>query len=342
MLTRTFAPALATAVVTAVVGTLLWAPVVSAQTPEPTPSTSAPTKDTPTEAETGGVRILKKDPGGDVMTGAAFTLLDTTGEVTGQGTTDTRGRLVFDDLAPGVYRLKETSSGSPLHDTVPDRDVVITPGITTPLTITDPFKAARVLLQAKDDKTGKLLPGSIVNIGTGGETVLTLTTGANGTATGELTVMSRKTEFWVKQIKAPAGYDLYKPAKTFAAGPGAPVTVTVTNAKTATTPDPDPSDKPTPQPTGTPSTPADRPGSGGTGGAKPTGTPDANSSPTAAPPADDTTPKAPAGSLAHTGSDATMWLLSGAGLLIAAGGGTLIAVRRRRTDDSDWNGSHES
>ncbi|MFB8353003.1 hypothetical protein [Streptomyces niveus] len=62
MLTRTFAPALATAVVTAVTGTLLWAPAVSAQTPEPAPSTSAPTKDTPAEAETGGVRILKKTP----------------------------------------------------------------------------------------------------------------------------------------------------------------------------------------------------------------------------------------------------------------------------------------
>ncbi|MFF2189715.1 hypothetical protein [Streptomyces sp. NPDC058155] len=88
MLTRTFAPALATAVVTAATGTLLWAPAVSAQTPEPTPSTSAPTKDTPTEAETGGVAILKKDPGGDVMTGAAFTLLDTTGNEAGRRTTN--------------------------------------------------------------------------------------------------------------------------------------------------------------------------------------------------------------------------------------------------------------
>lgn len=340
MRTRTFAPALATAVVAAATGTLLWAPAVSAQTPEPTPSTSAPTKDTPTEAETGGVRILKKDPGGDVLAGAAFTLLDTTGEVEGKGTTDARGLLAFEDLAPGVYRLKETSSGSPLHDTVPDRDIIVTPGTTTSLTITDPFKAAKVLLRAKDDKTGKLLPGSTVNIGTGGETVLTLTTGAKGTATGELPVTSRKTEFWVKQIQAPAGYDPYKPAKTFTAGPGAPVTVTVTNAKTATTPDPDPSDKPTPQPTGTPPTPADGPSSGGTGGAKPVGTPGTDSSPTAAP-AGDTTPKAPAGSLAHTGSDATPWLLGGAGLLVAVGGGTLIAGRRRRVDDSEANGSQK-
>ncbi|MFD4767210.1 MSCRAMM family protein [Streptomyces niveus] len=330
MLTRPLAPSLAAAVVAAVTGTLLLAPAVSAQTPEPTPSTSGPTKDIPTEAETGGVRILKKDPGGDVMSGAAFTLLDTTGEVAGQGATDARGRLAFDDLAPGVYRLKETSSGSPLHDTVPDRDIIVTPGTTTPLTITDPFKAAKVYLQAKDDKTGKLLPGSTVNIGTGGETVLTLTTGAKGTATGELTVTSRTTEFWVKQIKAPAGYDLYKPAKTFTAGPGAPVTVTVTNAKTSTgsgtPPAPDPSGTPAPgEPDdneNTPTPPGKHPDSDTT--APVTDNPEPSSTPPS-PGAD--------GALAHTGANATPWLVGGGGLLLATGAAA-VAVARRRTDNA--------
>ncbi|MEV8426488.1 MSCRAMM family protein [Streptomyces niveus] len=313
-------------------GTLFWAPAVSAQTPEPTPSTSGPTKDTPTEAETGGVRILKKDPGGDVMSGAAFTLLDTTGEVAGKDATDARGQLAFDDLAPGVYRLKETSSGSPLHDTVPDRDVIVTPGTTTPLTITDPFKAAKVFLQAKDDKTGKLLPGSTVNIGTGGETVLTLTTGAKGTATGELTVTSRTTEFWVKQIKAPAGYDLYKPAKTFTADPGAPVTVTVTNAKTSTgsgtPPAPDPSDTPAPgEPDdneNTPTPPGKHPDSDTT--APVTDNPEPSSTPPS-PGAD--------GALAHTGANATpWWLAAGGGLLLATGTAAVAVARRRRTDNA--------
>lgn len=339
MLIRTFASALATPAVAAVTGSLLWAPAVSAQSPEPVPPTSAPTESGLSEEESGGLRILKKDPGGDVMNGAAFTLLDTTGNEAGKGTTDARGRLAFDDLAPGVYRLKETSSGSPLHDTVPDRDVIVTPGTTTPLTVIDPFKAAKVLLQAKDDKTGKLLPGSTVNIGSGGRTLLSLTTGQRGTASGELPVSSRKAEFWVKQIKAPAGYDLYKPARAFTAGPGAPVTVTVTNAKTATTPNPDPSD----QPTGTPSPPADWPGSG-TGGAKPSasasGTPDADSSTTAAAtPVGDSTPEEPAGSLAHTGADATPWLIGGAAALIAAGGGTFAIARRSRPDKSTDDGN---
>ena len=178
-----------------------------------------------------------------------------------------------------------------------------------------------------------------MNIGHGDKTLLTLTTGPKGTVSGKLPVSSRKTEFWVKQIKAPEGYDLYKPSKTFTAGPGAPVTVTVSNSKTATTPKPDPSDKPT----DTPSRPGDEPSEAGSGGSKPaptgTSTPDADSSPV--PAADlggEATPKAAASSLAHTGADVTPWIVGGAGLLVAAGIGTIVATRRRTADERDDNG----
>ncbi|WP_447035808.1 LAETG motif-containing sortase-dependent surface protein [Streptomyces sp. DSM 118878] len=207
---------------------------------------------------------------------------------------------------------------------------------TLQLTITDPFKAAKVLLQAKDDKTGKLLPGATVNIGTGTSMLLTLTTGAKGTASGELPMSSRKTQFWVKEIKAPIGYDLYKPTKTFTAGPGGPVTVTVTNAKTITSPKPDPSGKPTHTPTDTPSSSPGKPPNSGTGRATPSAsdsdTPEPDSSTIAATPVGDSTPKTPTGSLAHTGADATPWLIGGAAILIASGGGALAVARRSRTD----------
>lgn len=334
------------AVAAAVTGTLTWAPAATAQSSEPTPSASAAPAETPAP-DAGSIAITKKDAAGDVLPGTEFLLLDSTGKEAGRGKTDAQGKLTFSDLAPGVYRLKETSSGSPLHEVVADQDVIVTPGATTPLTITDPFKAAKVLLQAKDDKTGKLLPGSTVNIGTGSETLLTLTTGSQGTATGELPVTSRKNDFWVRQVKAPAGYDLYKPSKTFTTGPGAPVTVTVTNAKTLTTPDPGPSDKPTHEPTGTPSTPADKPSGSGTGGTKPsptgTSTPDAVSLPTAAAePNDNTTPKPPAGSLAHTGADATPWIAGGAGLLVAAGAVALIVTRRRTSAEPEPDDNRET
>ncbi|MFC5958595.1 LAETG motif-containing sortase-dependent surface protein [Streptomyces pratens] len=185
-----------------------------------------------------------------------------------------------------------------------------------------------------------------MNIGSGDKTLLTLTTGPKGTVSGELPVSSRKTEFWVKQIKAPEGYDLYKPSKTFTAGPGAPVTVTVTNAKTATTPKPDPSEKPTDKPTATPSAPGDKPSEGGSGGSKPaptgTSTPDADSPVLAAAPGDDATPKVPVGSLAHTGADATPWIVGGAGLLVAVGIGTVVAARRRTATEPEHDDNRET
>ncbi|MEU0120216.1 SpaA isopeptide-forming pilin-related protein [Streptomyces albidoflavus] len=322
----------AAAIAVAAAGTLTWAPAASAEPTEPTPSASA-AAETPA-ADAGSVEITTRDTAGDALPGAVFLLLDSAGQEAGHGKTDAQGKLTFSDLAPGVYRLKETASGSPLHEVVADQDVIVTPGATTRLTITDPFKAAKVLLQAKDDKTGKLLPGATVNIGTGSSTLLTLTTGAKGTASGELPMSSRKAQFWVKEIKAPAGYDLYKPTKTFTAGPGDPVTVTVTNAKTTTTPKPEPSGKPTHTPTDTPSSSPGKPNSGtdrATPSASDSDTPETDTSAIAATPVGDSTPKTPTGSLAHTGADAT-WLIGGAAVLIAAGGGALAVARRSRTD----------
>ncbi|MEV3951748.1 SpaA isopeptide-forming pilin-related protein [Streptomyces halstedii] len=333
----------AVAVAATVAGSSLsWAPAASAQSAEPTPSTSAPSAPkSAAETESGGVIILKKDPGGGVLPGAAFTLFDSAGKEAASGKTDAQGQLALKDLTPGVYRLKETSSGSPLHDTVDDQDVIVTPGVDTPLTIVDPFKDASVLLKAKDDKTGKPLAGSAVNIGSGDKTLLTLTTGSDGTASGKLPTNSRtSSNFWVKQIKAPDGYEIYKPSKTFQAKPGDPVTVTVTNAKTATTPPPThkPTDKPGEKPTGRPSekpTP-DMPGKDDATPA-PSGSASATDTPTTHETASSTAAPAPAGSLAHTGADATPWMIGGAGVLVAAGGGALFAARRRRTDDSAEN-----
>jgi hypothetical protein len=210
----------------------------------------------------------------------------------------TRGRVEHRELA-GV-----PTSGSSLHDAVDDQDVIVTPGTATRLTIVAPFKAASVLLKGKDDKTGKLLAGSRVNIGSGDKTILTLTTGADGTASGKLPINSRtSTDFWVKQVKAPAGYNIYKPSKAFKAKPGDPVTVTVTNAKNATTPPP--SEKPTDKPTEKPS---DKPSQDKPGKDEDTPAPSASGTPTS----NETASPAP------------------------------FAARRRRTDNSTDDGSSTS
>nr|WP_306305212.1 hypothetical protein [Streptomyces sp. NBRC 110468] len=110
-------------------------------------------------------------------------------------------------------------------------------------------------------------------------------------------------------MKAPAGYNIYKPSKAFKAKPGDPVTVTVTNAKTATTPPP--AEKATDKPSEKPSDKSspDKPGKD-----EDTPAPSASGTPTS----NETASPAPSGSLAHTGADATPWLIGGAGVLIVA------------------------
>ncbi|GAA3196346.1 MULTISPECIES: SpaA isopeptide-forming pilin-related protein [Streptomyces] len=319
----------AAAVAAAVAGTLTCAPAASAQSSEPTPSTSA---ETPVP-DAGNVEIRVKDTAGDVLPGAVLLLLDADGQDAGRGQTDAQGTLTVPDLAPGVYRLKQTS-GSPLHEVAADQDVIVTPGETTRLTIIDQFKAATVLLQVKDGKTGKPLPGATVNVGASTSPLLTLTTGAKGTASGNLPVTSRRTQIWVKEIQAPAGYDLYKPTKIATASPGTPVTVTITNPKTASDPKREPSSKPTHKNTDAPSS-SGKPSSGtgwATRSAPGSDTPKPGSSRAAATSVNNSTPKTPTGSLAHTGADATPWLVAGATALITAGGGALAVARRSRTD----------
>ncbi|MFF5781632.1 collagen binding domain-containing protein [Streptomyces virginiae] len=260
---------------------------------------------------TGGVTIRKKDPEGTRLVGAAFQLLDSDGKQVAAGKTDEQGNLVFDKLPVGTYWLRETSSGSPVHDLVPEQTITITAGRTAqanPLDLVDPFKKARLSVKKTDKNTGKTLPGAVIAIRadetdktgkhTPGKVITSVTTGTDGTATVPLDVtLKAGTRYWAGETKAPEGYQLDASPVAFTARPGADVTVTLADEPTATTP---------PSP----------------------------STPPATPPAT-TPPTTPPGSLAHTGADATAWLAGGATALLAAGGGLyLINRRRRRTGDA--------
>ncbi|MEU9189189.1 hypothetical protein AB0D14_32535 [Streptomyces sp. NPDC048484] len=195
------------------------------------------------------------------------------------------------------------------------------------MTIIDAFKPATVLLKAKDNKSGKLLPGATVNIGTGDTTVVTLTTGSTDTASAQLPVNSRTgTPFWAKQTRAPAGYAPSALATSFTAKPGSPVTVTLTHTRT-TTPTPSSTEKPSGQSaTGEPA--PDQPAQdmgGGTSSAPP-------GSAVVNPTRSSSSTPIVKGTLARTGADAALWLLGGAGFLLALGTGTAFAARRQ-TDD---------
>jgi uncharacterized surface anchored protein len=80
-----------------VTGTLTWVPTATAQPTEPTPS--AAVADT-SEPDEGSIVIVKNDPAGEVLEGAAFVLLDVTGQESGSGNTHAQGKLTFTGLAP--------------------------------------------------------------------------------------------------------------------------------------------------------------------------------------------------------------------------------------------------
>ncbi|MER7932976.1 MULTISPECIES: SpaA isopeptide-forming pilin-related protein [unclassified Streptomyces] len=324
------------AVTVAVAGTLIWAPAASAQPSQPAPSASAAPAETPVPTA-GSVEITTRDAAGDLLPGATYLLLNSVGEEAGRGTTDLQGKVTFAGLAPGAYRLKETASGSPIHEAVADQDVIVTPGADTRLTITDPFTPATLTLTAKDSRSGKPLPGATFNIGTGDATLHTLTTGPNGTVSAILPVTSRTgVRYWAAQTKAPTGYLLHRSTNSFTAKPGEPVNVTVTDAKKpgATAPAPT---SPT-IPPGKPATETSAPGTSASDQDAGTSSPPASSNdPIAAETVPSTTDSTVNGELAHTGSDSTPWLLGGTGILLAAGGTAVLAARRRRIRDDSLN-----
>ncbi|MFB6627232.1 collagen binding domain-containing protein [Streptomyces sp. NPDC056374] len=314
---RTAATLAATTLATS---SLIWAPTAFANAPEIPP---------------GAVEITKKDPDGTLLAGAAFSLLDTlNGTKALTGKTNADGILLFENVHPGTYRLKETDSGSPLHDLAPDQDVIVTPEHTAKLTIIDAFKPAELLVKKTDTKTGTPLAGAVINItpSTGTGKAITLTTGKGGTATAKLPVSSRNgTAYTGTEITAPTGYELDTTPVKITAKPGEKTTATFTNSK---------KDKPTQRPTTPPTTPPPTtppvtPPT--TLEATPPATPTPSQSTSTAPvPPTDTPSTPPAkGSLAHTGADSNAWLLVGGGILIAAGGGALIAARRKKTEDEE-------
>ncbi|MFG2294684.1 collagen binding domain-containing protein [Streptomyces sp. NPDC048603] len=312
-------------------------------TAAPSPSAEAPKDQAdPASADKAGLRIVKTDPEGQAAPGAAFQLLDSAGKTLAEGKTGSDGTLAFSDLAPGVVRLKETSSGSPLLGTVPDQDVVVAPGEPKLLAITDPYKSAGLTVKVTDKATGKGLPGAIVNIAPkdakDDKGAFTLTTGPDGTAKAPLPVGKKNgSTYTATETKAPDGYRLETTPVEITAKPGAETTVALTNTATAK-PTEEPTGKPTAKPTGDPTTQPTPTTSSSTSTGEPTGTPSSSSSPdigtaTSTPTA---TGAKPEGSLAHTGADSTNgWLLATGGLLLAAGGGAIYAARRRKNNESE-------
>lgn len=192
---------------------------------------------------TGGLEIRKKDPEGSRLVGVSFQLLDSAGKVAKEGKTSKDGVLVFEGLAPGKYRLHETSTGDSLHELVPDQDVLIVAGQSgsaKPLTVIDPFKDAELVLKKVDRDTKKPLANAVIEIDADdvdasgkhkpGKKIADVTTGKDGLARVKLGVnVKAGSTYWAKEIKAPAHYQLNSTPKRFTAKAGAVVNLTLVN-----------------------------------------------------------------------------------------------------------------
>ncbi|MFE0772219.1 collagen binding domain-containing protein [Streptomyces sp. NPDC058861] len=337
---RSFLPALGLATTAVLAAT----PATYAAPPS-VPTTEA-SKTTNDEASTGGLRLVKVDPEGRPAPGAAFHLVDSSGKTIADGKTAADGVLAFTGLAPGIARLKETSSGSPLLDTVPDQDIVIIPGEPATLQITDPYKPADLTLKVTDKATRKGLAGAVVNIIPKGEkgSTLALTTGKDGTAKASLPVGKKTgTTYTVTQTKAPSGYRPQSASVDITAAPGAHVS-TVLGSTAVAPPTQKPSQKPTTRPTATAAhrpTPGNSPSTSvASGSPSPSSAPSAAAvdDVTATAPASPTAASGPTGSLANTGSNrATRLLLAGGAVLLITGTVTVYLIRRRTKGDGTDN-----
>ncbi|WP_432112648.1 SpaA isopeptide-forming pilin-related protein [Streptomyces sp. S1] len=325
---RSFLPVLGLAT------TAVLAATPAAYAAPPSVPTTGASKTTNDEAPTGGLRLIKLDPERRPAPGAAFHLVDSTGKTIADGKTAADGVLTFIGLTPGIARLKETSSGSPLLDTVPDQDVVITPGEPATLQITDPYKPADLTLKATDKATGKGLAGAVVNITLKGEkgSTFTLTTGKDGTAKAPLLVGKKTgTTYTVTQTKVPPGY---RPQTAFVEVTAMPGTrVSASFVSTTTVPaSQKPSSRPTATTTGRPT-----PDSAPVIGVSPGTSSPASSLFTAAvgdfttPPASPAAIHGPTGSLANTGSSSAVPVLLGGGTALLIAGTLVVCVARRRT-----------
>ncbi|MFF7439007.1 SpaA isopeptide-forming pilin-related protein [Streptomyces sp. NPDC008122] len=337
---------LTTLVLTMTAATALAAAPLAVAAPAPTSSTSTSQSTKAEATDSGGLRIVKTNPEGNAVTGAGFQLLDTSGMTITDGKTGSDGTLTYSGLAPGIARLKETTSGSPLLGTVPDQDVVIVPGPPTELPITDPYKAAALTLKVTDKTTGKGLAGAVANVvpkgAKDGKGAFTLTTGKDGTAKAPLPVGKKTgTIYTLIQTKAPDGYWPQTTSVDVTAVPGQPVTASFVNTSTAAPPTQKPTARPTNRPTASASgqpTPSSFPPTGPSSqGPLPSSSAstaaDSDSVTISASPTDDA---GPTGSLANTGSSSTTITLvfGGVALLLAGIAAFYLSRSRTRTGDA--------
>ena len=165
--------------------------------------------------------VSKQDNKGNAMKGIQFKLQNEKGTKTyGTGTTNGYGRVAFKQLEPGMYYLREVASTVPAGYT-PAKDVICyinvigqgsQPDGQYTCTVINQRKLASLTIKKVDAETGNALKGAEFKIYSDKnctKLISQVSTDASGIA--KLENLDAGATIWVKETKAPTGYDISNP-----------------------------------------------------------------------------------------------------------------------------------
>lgn len=167
------------------------------------------------ELSTGEIKVTKKSSDGILLKGAVFELLSSAGSVLATKTTGSDGVVLFADLTPGTYTVREKSApeGYALSASS-SSGVTVAAGTTTHVSFTNERITGRIRVNKTDSLTGKPLAGAVFsvtrlsgpasdNAADIGRVVATITTNAQGIAETGLLPWGK---YSVTETGVPNGY----------------------------------------------------------------------------------------------------------------------------------------
>lgn len=167
------------------------------------------------ELSEGEIAVVKKSTDGILLKGTVFELLNSSGTVLKTATTDGTGKVVFENLAPGSYKVREktASEGYSISATA-TQNVTVTAGATSNVTFTNERITGVIKIVKKDSATNQPLPGATFTVTrlTGpasdnasdiGKVVATITTNKQGIAQTGLLPWG---QYKVQETGIPDGY----------------------------------------------------------------------------------------------------------------------------------------
>lgn len=167
------------------------------------------------ELSTGEIKVTKRSSDGILLQGAVFELLSSSGSVLATKTTGSDGVVLFADLAPGTYTVREKSApeGYALSASS-SSGVTVAAGTTTNVAFANERITGRIRVVKTDSLTGKPLDGAVFsvtrlsgpasdNAADIGRVVATITTNAQGIAETGLLPWG---QYSVTETGVPSGY----------------------------------------------------------------------------------------------------------------------------------------